>query len=134
MPRRPRPGVPEGDIPSRIKQWFTDWRTWTSILYMILQLPLGVVYFTLVTVAVTLSATGVLYPIAQLFTDYPLLQIGAYGYVLEPWATPLVMAGGLLGFVLTLHLCRGIGALHALYAKALLVGRYADRQQTEEVV
>ncbi|MDZ4166345.1 MAG: sensor domain-containing protein [Coriobacteriia bacterium] len=126
MPRRPRPGVPEGDIPSRIKQWFTDWRTWTSILYMILQLPLGIIYFTLVTVAVTLSATGVLYPIAQLFTDYPLLQWGGYGYMIEPWATPLVMAGGLLGFVLTLHLCRGIGALHAAYAKALLVGRYSD--------
>ena len=132
MPRRPRPGAPEGDIPSRIKQWFTDWRTWTSILYMILQLPLGIIYFTIVTVAVTLSATGVVYPIAQMFTDYPLLQWGGYGYLLEPWAAPLVMAAGVLGFVLTLHLCRGIGALHAVYAKAMLVGRFADTTRSAD--
>lgn len=126
MPRRPRPGAPEGDIPSRIKQWFTDWRTWTSILYMILQLPLGIIYFTLVVVALSLSASAVAYPVAQLFTEYPLLQWGGYGYMLESWATPLVIAVGLLGFVVTLHLCRGIGALHAVYAKAMLVGRYSD--------
>jgi hypothetical protein len=133
MPRRPRPSVPEGDMFTRIKQWFTDWRTWTSILYMILQLPLGVIYFTLVTVAMALSASAVVYPVAQALTDYPLMQWGGYGYMLESWAAPLVIAVGLLGFVLTLHLCRGIGALHAVYAKALLVGRYADGTQTEEV-
>lgn len=126
MPRRPRPGVPEGDLFSRVKQWFTDWRTWTSIGYMILQLPLGIIYFTFVTVAMALSASAVLYPVAQAFTSYPLLQWGGYGYMLESWAAPLVIGVGLLGFVVTLHLCRGIGALHAVYAKALLVGRYAD--------
>lgn len=126
MPRRPRSAVREGDLGDRIKHWLTDWRTWTSILYMVLQLPLGVIYFTLVVTALALSATGVVYPIAQLFTDYPLVQWGAYGYMLQPWATPLVMAVGLLGFVLTLHLSKGIGWLHAAYAKALLVGRYTD--------
>lgn len=126
MPRRPRSAVREGDLGDRIKHWLTDWRTWTSILYMVLQLPLGVIYFTLVVTALTLSASGVVYPIVQLFTDYPLVQWGGYGYMLQPWATPLVMAVGLLGFVLTLHMCKGIGWLHAAYAKALLVGRYTD--------
>ena len=125
MPRRPRSALTEGDVFTRVKHWLTDWRTWTSILYMVLQLPLGVVYFTLV-VTLSLSASGVVYPIVQLFTDYPLVQWGGYGYMLQPWGTPLVMAIGLLGFVLTLHLCKGIGWLHAAYAKALLVGRYAD--------
>jgi hypothetical protein len=92
----------------------------------VLQLPLGVIYFTVVVVALALSAAGVAYPIVQLFTDYPLVQDGGYGYMLAPWAAPLVIGAGLLGFVLTLHLCRGLGALHAMYAKALLVGRYAD--------
>jgi hypothetical protein len=132
MPRRPRSVLAEGDIVTRIKHWFTDYRTWTSILYMVLQLPLGVIYFTLATVALALSATGVIYPIAQLFTDYPLVQDATYGYILQPWATPLVIALGLLGFVLTLHLCRGIGWLHAAYAKALLVGRYSDAPAGDE--
>ena len=132
MPRRPRSVLAEGDIVTRIKLWFTDYRTWTSILYMVLQLPLGVIYFTLATVALALSATGVIYPVAQLFTDYPLIRDASYGYVLQPWATPLVIALGLLGFVLTLHLCRGIGWLHAAYAKALLVGRYSDSPAGDE--
>lgn len=126
MPRRPRGALPEGDVFNRVKHWLTDRRTWTSILYMVLQLPLGIVYFTIVVTALSLSAAGVAYPIAQWFADAPLIQIGGYGYLLEPWAAPLVIVLGLLGFVLTLHLCRGIGALHAVYAKALLVGRYDD--------
>lgn len=132
MPRRPRTALVGGDLAARIKHWFTDYRTWTSILYMVLQLPLGVIYFTLATVALALSAAGVAYPIAQLLTDYPLVQDAQYGYILQPWATPLVIALGLLGFVLTLHLCRGIGSLHAVYAKALLVGRYSDAPAGDE--
>lgn len=126
MPRRPRGALPEGDVFDRVKHWLTDRRTWTSILYMVLQLPLGIVYFTVVTTALSMSAAAVAYPIAQSLTSYPLLQFGGYGYLLETWAVPLVIALGLLGFVVTLHLCRGIGALHAAYAKALLVGRYDD--------
>lgn len=126
MPRRPRAALRQGDVVERVKHWFTDGRTWTSILYMLLQLPLGVIYFTIVVTAVSLSASAVAYPIVQLFTDVPLMQINGYGYVLAPWAVPLVVIAGLLGFVVTLHLCRGIGALHAMYAKGLLVGRYTD--------
>jgi uncharacterized membrane protein len=126
MPRRPRGALPEGDVFERSKHWLTDRRTWTSILYMVLQLPLGVIYFSIVVTALTASATAVAYPIAQAFTSYPLLQVDGYGYMLQPWAGPLVVLAGLMGFVLTLHLCRGLGSLHASYAKALLVGRYAD--------
>lgn len=126
MPRRPRSVVREGDLFDRIKHWLTDWRTWTSILYMVLQFPLGIIYFTLVVTALAVSASVVAYPILQLFTDYPLVQWGGYGYMLQPWGTPLVIVVGLLGFVLTLHMCKGVGWLHAAYAKALLVGRYTD--------
>ncbi|MRR10964.1 hypothetical protein EG835_00370 [bacterium] len=126
MPRRPRTALREGDLAERVKHWLTDRRTWTSILYMLLQLPLGVIYFTIVVTAVALSASGVAYPIVQLFTDVPLVQVDGYGYMLASWAVPLVILAGMLGFVLTLHLCRGLGTLHAWYAKALLVGRYTD--------
>ncbi|MBN2841177.1 MAG: sensor domain-containing protein [Coriobacteriia bacterium] len=126
MPRRPRGVLPQGDVFERVKHWLTDRRTWTSILYMVLQLPLGVIYFTTVVAALSISAAGVAYPIVQHVVDYPLIQIDGWGYMLQPWATPLVVALGLIGFVLTLHLCRGIGVLHAAYAKALLVGRYDD--------
>lgn len=126
MPRRPRIAYVKGDWISRVKFWFTDGRTWTTLLYMVLQLPLGIMYFSLGVAAITVSTVGVVWPIAQLFTDYPLIQMGGYGYVLQPWATPIAMLGGVLCFVITLHLVRLIGKGHAIYAKAMLVGRYSD--------
>jgi hypothetical protein len=51
--------------------------------------------------------------------------MGSYGYLIEPWAFPLFVAGGLLGYVITLWVAKGIGYLHGQYAKAMLVGRTA---------
>lgn len=126
MPRRPRAVLQSGDWTTRVKHWFSDGRTWTTLLYMVLQMPLGIVYFTIVVTAVALSTSLLAWPIAQLFTEYPLMQWGGYGYVLQPWATPLVIAGGLLGYVLTLHMVRLVGKGHAMYSKAMLVGSYTD--------
>ena len=44
-------------------------------------------------------------------------------YFLEWWAFPLVVIAGVLGFVVTMHLVRVIGRMHAAYAKVMLVGR-----------
>ncbi len=90
----------------RVKHWFTDGRTWTTLLYMVLQLVLGIVYFTIVVTTVTVATSLIAWPVIQLFTDYPLMQIGEYGYILQPWATPLMIGVGLLGYVVVLHLVR----------------------------
>jgi hypothetical protein len=37
------------------------------------------------------------------------------------WAAPLLMLAGVVLLTLLMHLARGIGRLHAMYAKALLV-------------
>ena len=36
--------------------WLADYRTWTTMLYMVLQLPLGIIYFTIIVTALSLSA------------------------------------------------------------------------------
>jgi hypothetical protein len=90
MPRRPRGALPEGDVFDRVKHWLTDRRTWTSILYMALQLPLGIVYFTIVVAALSLSAADVAYPIAQSFTSYPLLLRGLRQDAARVGAAPVV--------------------------------------------
>ena len=46
----------QGNLWERIKSWLTDYRTWTTMLYMVLQLPLGIVYFTVMVTALSLSA------------------------------------------------------------------------------
>src|SRR5690348_191530 len=56
MPRRPvHPGVVKQPLMARIKEVFIDPRTWSTILYMLVRLPLGILYFVL---AVTLGTTA----------------------------------------------------------------------------
>jgi hypothetical protein len=49
---------------------------------------------------------------------------GNYGYYTHPAAYPLVMALGALVFFLTLWLAKGIGIVHGMWAKTMLVGRF----------
>ena len=47
MPRRPVYADRERPLLKRIVAMFTDPRTWSTLLYMLLMLPLGIVYFTI---------------------------------------------------------------------------------------
>ena len=86
MPRRPRSILRGGNLLERIKAWLTDLRTWTTMLYMALQLPIGIIYFTLMVVMISLSGSLVVAPIAQLFTGEPYIWADGYGYMFQPWA------------------------------------------------
>jgi len=127
MPRRPRivsgTSDPGANLWTRIKAWLTDWRTWTTMLYMVLQLPLGILYFTITVTGLALSASLIGAPIWQVLADQPIARTLDYAYYVEPWAMPLFVLAGVLGFFITLWVVKGIGMLHGQYAKTLLVGR-----------
>ena len=128
MPRRPVYAARERPVLARIGEMFTDPRTWTTLLYMLAMLPLGVVYFTL---AVTLLATSlglVIAPPLALFGAFDgwSLAGGWIGYwepatTLGVWELPIAIACGVVLLFATLHLLRGIGRLHGQLAKHLLV-------------
>jgi uncharacterized membrane protein len=124
MPRRPRMAGVQGNLWERIKSWLADYRTWTTMLYMVLQLPLGIIYFTLMVTGLTTSVYLIASPIFQRVFHLPMFIDGSYGYYTHPAAYPLVMALGALGFFLTLWLAKGIGIVHGMWAKAMLVGRF----------
>ena len=124
MPRRPRSVGQTGTIWERIKGWFTDYRTWTTMLYMVLQLVLGIAYFTLAAAGLALAVGLVAAPIVQVVFDTTMIRGLEYGYYLYPWAMPLVMAGGVLMFFVTLWMAKGIGYLHGQYARLMLVGPF----------
>ena len=126
MPRRPRPFSREGGLMERVKSWLTDRRTWTTLLYMILQFPLGILYFVLLVTSLSLAAALVAAPILGLITGDPVFWINDTGYIFHPAAVPFVMMGGGFLFVIILHASRGIAKLHGAYAKAMLVGDFAD--------
>jgi len=130
MPRRPRiVGGPDGTIWERIKSWVTDYRTWTTMLYMVLMLPLGITYFTVIVTALSISVATFAAPIAQWVFNTPIVRINEWGYLIEPWGAPFFFAGGILGFFATMWLAKGVGYLHGLFAKVMLVGRFEGGAQ-----
>ncbi len=124
MPRRPRMVGAEGNLWQRIKSWLTDYRTWTTMLYMVLQLPLGTIYFSVMVTALSLCAGVIALPFVQMLTNEPVIRGLQYGYYIEPWAMPLLVAVGVLGLFVTLWLAKGLGKVHAMWAKTMLVGRF----------
>lgn len=132
MPRRPPYADRDKPLLSRIGELFTDPRMWSTLLYFVLMLPLGIVYFTLATVLIVLSlaliAAPVLVWLGLANVDVSLdgwyllnLQDDVLLTSLPLWGLPFVFVCGFLLLFITLHVARGIGHLHGTLAKHLLV-------------
>lgn len=121
MPRRPTYSDRSRSWLQRIGDMFTDGRTWLTLLYFVLMLPLGIVYFTIATTLLSTSMGFIWAPVAALFSsDYVGIHIDGI-QMLPIWVTPLLAIIGVLLLFVTLHLARGIGRLHGMMAKHLLV-------------
>src|SRR5690349_19393478 len=122
MPRRPVYPTQGMSLMKRIGSMFTDVHTWTTLCYMWLMLPLGIVYFTLAVTLLSVSVALIGAPLAMLFqSDWlPGLYVNhrvvvdwGFGEHVPGWGDALAMCviGVALLFV-TLHLARGLGRLH----------------------
>jgi uncharacterized membrane protein len=132
MPRRPVHPGPDTFV-ARIVEMLTDARTWTTILYLILMLPVGIVYFT---VAVTGLALGLSFALAPIFRAGQHLGVwlpsrDQESIVFDPaWLdTPvgwfLCVILGVVILTTLLHAARGLVGAHARAAKTLLVAQGA---------
>lgn len=125
MPRRPLARTP-GTWWERIRDMLADWRTWTTLLYMGLQLPLGIFYFTFAVVGLAIGLAFLFLPLTALTAGHVVLgnvngmqltaDLGGLEYVLFPVL-------GVLLLTTLLHAVRGLGKLHGYLAKALLVSQ-----------
>ncbi|MGE6334298.1 sensor domain-containing protein [Stenotrophomonas sp. NPDC077659] len=121
MPRRPQYTDRSRSWLQRMGEMFTDGRTWLTLLYFLLMLPLGIVYFTIAVTLLSVSLAFIWSPVAALF-DSTVPGIYIDGTNVLPLAfTPVLAVVGVLLLLLTMHLARGIGKLHGLLAKHLLV-------------
>jgi hypothetical protein len=116
----------------QVKFALTDPRTWGTLFYMILQLPLGVAYFT---IAVTFGVTSAALIGAGSYSLYTGEMPGERwdGHIqFDEWpqleaflnSTPGLVAMvivGAIGILVTLHLARAIGVIHGKIAQSLLV-------------
>jgi uncharacterized membrane protein len=131
MPRRPvHPGPPAGWL-TRIGEMLKDVRTWTTLLYMLLMLPLGIVYFTVTVTGLAVGLAFSALPLLVLarwlgwdadatFSDD--VHIGGWALSDHSMVSALILGAiGVLIVTLLMHAARGIGRGHAHLAKALLV-------------
>jgi uncharacterized membrane protein len=127
MPRRPTHPGPAAGWWSRIGAMLSDARTWTTLAYLVVMLPLGVAYFCIAVTGISVGVSCTVAPIVDALQRLGLVRddVGVYGNSMPHWLTSPI--GGVLLFifgivVLTtlMHVARGIGRMHAKLAKALL--------------
>lgn len=122
MPRRPAYTDRSQGWLARIGAMFTDGRTWLTMLYFVLMLPLGVAYFSVATTLLSTSLALVFAPMAEVVFDQPVgIWVDGVKMASGVWLWPLSIAAGLVLLFATLHLARAIGRLHGAVAKHLLV-------------
>ena len=133
MPRRPLYAERGKGVLERIGGMFSDPRTWSTLLYMLAMLPLGIVYFTVVVTLLSVAIGFIVGPVLTAFGafdgwtvdhyDVGPLMFNDWGMAtaLHPWQWPLLFVIGVVLLFATLHLARGIGRMHGLLAKHLLV-------------
>jgi uncharacterized membrane protein len=132
MPRRPvHPGPPAPWL-RRIGDMLKDVRTWTTLLYLLLMLPLGIFYFALTVTGLALGLRLALAPLILLGHGlgwlpggfpHEMIQVDDFGYDSPEslLGALLCMALGIVILTLLLHAVRWIARGHARLAKALLV-------------
>jgi uncharacterized membrane protein len=123
MPRRQVPFHSTKGIWGKFKALVRERRTWTTLAYLVLQLPLGIIYFTLFITLLVYALNLIALPIVQYVLDQGLIVIGSSHIRLPVWSMPFLMLAGILDLVVLLHLARLVGRMHGGLAKSLLVQR-----------
>jgi hypothetical protein len=123
MPRRPRAEFP-GSFFQRLWFWLKDGRTWASLVYLVLMMPIGVFYFSFAITGLAAGVGLIVLPFVQLISGHTWINYGVDGlseWLLPTWGMVFVVIAGFLILLGWLHAFRWIGRGHAAYAKAMLV-------------
>jgi hypothetical protein len=135
MPRRPVYQGKALGFWARIGEMLKDPRTWTTIAYFILMLPIGILYFVIAVAGLSVSLTLIALPITVVLAQAGWFGMGGvevFSNAQPEWifntgfAIPLLGLAGVLLLTSLMHLARGIGRLHAMFAKSMLVARAAS--------
>ena len=127
MPRRTLHPGPSAGWWARIGAMLADARTWTTLAYLIVMLPLGIVYFTIAVVGLALGLSFTVAPVIDALQRLGLVDSavsvyggGMPGWVLSPLGGVVLFALGIATVTGLMHLARGVGRMHARLAKSLL--------------
>ncbi len=124
LPKKPRKLRARGGAWNRVKTIFKDPRLYSSLLYLLLMFPLGIIYFTLVFTLLGVSLFLLVTPILALFGIVVGYPVGLPGDPVFLFAQAIV--GWVLGFLLltwTLHLVNLLGTFQGCLSRWLLLKR-----------
>jgi hypothetical protein len=121
MPHRPVFSRKDIGFWQKIKNILADRYTWTSLVYMFLQMFLGIIYFSVFVSLIAVSLWLIAGPIIGLSLDVPAFINGNYGYYFTPWLLPFSIIGGALLLTATMHLVKLAGKIHGEWARLMLV-------------
>lgn len=134
MPRRLNVDSGGGTIWEQIKAMLSDRRTWTSLIYMVLMLPFGVIYFVVAVVGGSFALACLTAPIGRQWIgrDFIHIEIDGMRWTPERWTElntflnsdaglALLVVIGFFLMIVMLHVARAIGLMHGKIAEALLV-------------
>ena len=123
MPRRA--SFTDSNLPwvERLKILLTGKATWLSWIYMILMLPIGVIYFTGMVILLSVSLALILSPILAYVYNLPIGTFidGDVIWQIPNYLTPLFSFLGVGLVTATMHIARWVGKFQGKFAKALLV-------------
>jgi uncharacterized membrane protein len=131
MPRRPvHPGAPDGLV-ARILEMLKDVRTWTTIIYFVMMLPLGIIYFVTVVTWLAVGVSVLLVPVAgiaqRLGWWVPWESTGLIAFspawIDTPGGWVFDIVFGVVVLTSLLHVARVVVSTHARIAKTLLVAQ-----------
>jgi len=117
---------------SQVKVRLVDPTTWTGLIYLVVQFPIGIVAFvTLVAVyatagAMVISPLGVMFTGENHFWDIviQIQLIGTWNIDLNEYPGSLLsIPFGIIGFILASHLVLTYSSLHGWWAKLMLGSR-----------
>lgn len=121
MPRRALFSRRDLSFWQKLKGLLSQRQTWTSMVYMFMQLPLGIIYFSVIVTLISVSFWLIGQPVWGLAFDMPFFTDGYYGYYTPVWVMPFSIIGGALLLTATMHIVKFAGKLHGIWAKSMLV-------------
>jgi hypothetical protein len=121
MPRRPLFSPQNTGWLLRLKMLFLDKHTWMTTIYMLLQMPLGIVYITILSSSLILSLGFIALPVLQTVYKLPIMLGDGHAYILPLAGQIAVAVWGVCLWTSIMHLVKFIGQLHGRFAKFMLV-------------
>jgi hypothetical protein len=103
-----------------LKGVFSARSTWSSMVYLVLMLPLGVLYFSVFITLIALALSLIGSPVLELVFHEPVIELPNPWWI-PGWLCPVVVVAGGALFLGVLHLARRVGRLHGRFARAMLV-------------